>query len=73
MHSSAQVLGLEDNALADWDEVLQLAQLPLLQRLQLGGNRISHVTYPQNSQGVVCCARSVPSVVLRGQVACALL
>lgn len=41
-----QVLGLEDNAISSWGEVLRLAGLPQLQRLALSGNPISSITYP---------------------------
>jgi Leucine-rich repeat (LRR) protein len=39
-------LGLEDNAISSWQEVLRLAGLPNLQRLSLSGNPISSITYP---------------------------
>lgn len=42
----AQVLGLEDNAISSWQEVLRLSGLPNLQRLALSGNPISSITYP---------------------------
>lgn len=45
----AQVLGLEDNAISSWQEVLRLAGLPNLQRLVLSGNPISSITYPANA------------------------
>jgi len=41
-----QVLGLEDNSISDWGEVLRLAGLPQLKRLQLSNNPISSITYP---------------------------
>jgi Leucine-rich repeat (LRR) protein len=40
------VLGLEDNAISSWQEVLRLAGLPNLQRLALSGNPISSIAYP---------------------------
>jgi hypothetical protein len=39
-------LGLEDNAISSWQEILRLAGLPNLQRLSLSGNPISSITYP---------------------------
>jgi hypothetical protein len=44
-----QVLGLEDNAISDWSEVLRLAGLPQLRRLHLSGNPISSIAYPARS------------------------
>ena len=44
-----QVLGLEDNAVSSWIEVLRLAGLPRLQRLALSGNPLSSVFYPHSS------------------------
>ena len=43
---SVEVLGLEDNAIADWREALRLARLPRLRRLHLSGNPIGGVWYP---------------------------
>lgn len=40
------MLGLEDNAISSWQEVLRLAGLPNLQRLSLSGNPVSSITYP---------------------------
>jgi hypothetical protein len=40
------VLGLEDNDISSWWEVLRLAWLPRLRRLHLSGNPISHIWYP---------------------------
>ncbi|KAI8467428.1 MAG: hypothetical protein J3K34DRAFT_523747 [Monoraphidium minutum] len=40
------VLGLEDNAISSWWEVLRLAWLPRLRRLHLSGNPISELRYP---------------------------
>jgi hypothetical protein len=48
-----QVLGLEDNELASWWEVLRLAWLPRLRRLHLSGNPIAHVWYPAAAAGGV--------------------
>jgi len=41
-----QVLGLEDNTINSWQEVLRLAGLPSLQRLALSGNHITSITLP---------------------------
>jgi hypothetical protein len=43
------VLGLEDNAISDWPEVLRLAGLPQLRRLHLSGNPISNIAYPAHN------------------------
>ena len=42
------MLGLEDNAISSWSEVLRLAGLPQLTRLQLSGNPISSIACPQH-------------------------
>ena len=42
-----QVLGLEDNSIISWVEVLRLAGLPALKRLHLSGNPISSIQYPR--------------------------
>lgn len=41
-----RALNLEDNALEEWGEVERLAFLPRLERLHLGGNRLTRVAYP---------------------------
>jgi len=43
---SVEVLGLEDNQISSWWEVLRLAWLPRLKRLHLSGNAIECVRYP---------------------------
>eukprot|EP00775_Hariotina_reticulata_P004443 gene4443-4698_t len=45
-----QVLGLEDNSIRDWGEVLRLAGLPQLKRLQLSNNPITSIIYPQQQR-----------------------
>lgn len=42
------MLGLEDNQICCWPEVLRLAGLPQLRRLHLSGNKISSITLPQH-------------------------
>jgi hypothetical protein len=39
-------LNLENNALEDWEHVERLAFLPKLERLHLGGNKLTRVAYP---------------------------
>lgn len=41
------MLGLEDNAISSWWEVLRLAWLPHLRRLHLSGNPIDSIYYPE--------------------------
>ncbi|WIA09989.1 hypothetical protein OEZ85_010201 [Tetradesmus obliquus] len=57
---SLQVLGLEDNAIADWAEVLRLAGLPQLRRLHLSGNPIASIAYPAHSIGLDALASQQP-------------
>jgi Leucine-rich repeat (LRR) protein len=56
----SQVLGLEDNAISSWQEVLRLAGLPHLQRLALSGNPISSMTYPACSISITALSSSSP-------------
>ena len=46
-----QVLGLEDNRLCAWAEVMRLAHLPCLTKLYLGGNPLRELTYPTTLGG----------------------
>jgi Leucine-rich repeat (LRR) protein len=55
-----QVLGLEDNAISSWQEVLRLAGLPRLQRLALSGNPIRSITYPASSISLAALYSSSP-------------
>lgn len=41
-----RVLNLEDNCIADWDEILKLSQLRSLEQLHLNLNKINRVWYP---------------------------
>jgi Leucine-rich repeat (LRR) protein len=55
-----QVLGLEDNAISDWCEVLRLAGLSQLRRLHLSGNPISSIAYPGHSIGLTALLSEQP-------------
>ncbi|KAK4798206.1 hypothetical protein SAY86_030532 [Trapa natans] len=43
---SLRLLNLEDNSIAEWDEILKLSQLKSLEKLQLNKNCLKHVFYP---------------------------
>ncbi|KAK1384329.1 tubulin-folding cofactor E [Heracleum sosnowskyi] len=43
-----RLLNLEDNCLADWNEVLKLSELPSLEQLHLNKNCLNCIRYPDN-------------------------
>ncbi|XP_057974807.1 tubulin-folding cofactor E isoform X2 [Malania oleifera] len=43
-----RLLNLEDNCIAEWDEILKLSQLPSLEQLHLNKNNLNCVHYPDN-------------------------
>ncbi|KAI9169110.1 hypothetical protein LWI28_007116 [Acer negundo] len=43
---SLQLLNLDDNSLADWNEILKLSKLRSLEKLYLNKNKLNHVHYP---------------------------
>ncbi|KAL8125166.1 hypothetical protein AgCh_012732 [Apium graveolens] len=43
-----RLLNLEDNCLADWNEILKLSQLPSLEQLHLNKNSLNCIRYPDN-------------------------
>lgn len=57
-----QVLGLEDNSISSWCEVLRLAGLPQLRRLHLSGNPIPAITYPQQPISLAALWAAEPPV-----------
>ncbi|KAE9452343.1 hypothetical protein C3L33_15756, partial [Rhododendron williamsianum] len=44
---SLRLLNLEDNCIADWNEILKLSQLKSLEQLHLNKNSINHLWYPE--------------------------
>ncbi|KAH7841044.1 hypothetical protein Vadar_024881 [Vaccinium darrowii] len=44
---SLRILNLEDNCIADWNEILKLCQLKSLEQLHLNKNSINHLWYPE--------------------------
>ncbi|KAK0574922.1 hypothetical protein LWI29_030971 [Acer saccharum] len=43
---SLQLLNLDDNSVADWNEILKLSKLRSLEKLYLNKNKLNHVHYP---------------------------
>lgn len=50
---SLQLLDLSDNALSSWEEVLELAAFPRLQRLILSSNRLPSISFPADRPGIL--------------------
>ena len=46
-----QAIGLEDNCISEWAEVCKLGCFVNLQRLHLGGNQITEISYPAQVPG----------------------
>lgn len=45
---SLRLLNLEDNCIAEWDEILRLSQLMSLEQLHLNKNNLKNIFYPDN-------------------------
>eukprot|EP00878_Enallax_costatus_P024011 GHUV01025598.1.p1 GENE.GHUV01025598.1~~GHUV01025598.1.p1 ORF type:complete len:427 (+),score=132.20 GHUV01025598.1:268-1548(+) len=60
---SLQILGLEDNKISAWCEVMRLAGLPSLKRLHLSGNPISAIRYPTYSVPPTALLQQQPPTV----------
>lgn len=43
-----RLLNLEDNCIAEWDEILKLSQLRSLEQLHLNKNHLKHIFYPDS-------------------------
>ncbi|KAL6316976.1 hypothetical protein AAG906_024515 [Vitis piasezkii] len=43
-----RLLNLEDNRIAEWDEILKLSQLRSLEQLHLNKNHLKHIFYPDS-------------------------
>ncbi|XP_008445987.2 tubulin-folding cofactor E isoform X1 [Cucumis melo] len=41
-----RLLNLENNCIAEWNEILKLGQLRSLEQIQLNNNKLSHIFYP---------------------------
>jgi Leucine-rich repeat (LRR) protein len=56
-----QVLSLEDNKIAQWEEVMQLAWLASLTSLSLSDNPLSSIHYPASTQGAASASGTTAS------------
>ncbi|KAL1300689.1 tubulin-folding cofactor E isoform X5 [Arachis hypogaea] len=48
--NSLRLLNLDDNCIAEWDEVMKLSQLRCLEQLYLNKNCLNSILYPDNGQ-----------------------
>ncbi|XP_057728433.1 tubulin-folding cofactor E-like isoform X2 [Arachis stenosperma] len=48
--NSLRLLNLDDNCIAEWDEVMKLSQLRCLEQLYLDKNCLNSILYPDNGQ-----------------------
>ncbi|KAM3729408.1 hypothetical protein ACB098_12G009100 [Castanea mollissima] len=47
---SLRLLNLEDNCIAEWDEILKLSQIRGLEQLHLNKNNLNRIYYPHNTR-----------------------
>ncbi|KAL5569494.1 hypothetical protein UlMin_026069 [Ulmus minor] len=47
---SLRLLNLEDNCIADWNEILKLSLLRSLEQLHLNKNKLNHIFYPDDDK-----------------------